>query len=82
MNEIKYFKVFFTIQDDVTGDVRWVAGDVRLVPVVDRLYLNLSHATSAFSLAHQRSSSRLQHSVHSYISISFFLSQSTPPFQT
>jgi hypothetical protein len=24
MNEIKYFKFFFTIQDDVTGDVKWM----------------------------------------------------------
>jgi hypothetical protein len=46
-------------------------GGIRLVPVVDWLYLNLDHAISAFYLPldHQRSSS-LQHLAHSYISIS------------
>jgi hypothetical protein len=38
---------------------------------VARLYLNLAHVTSAFSLRliHQHSSSRLQHLVHSHINI-------------
>jgi hypothetical protein len=39
--------------------------------VVAMLYLNLTHATSAFSLplAHQRSNSRLQHLAHNHISL-------------
>jgi hypothetical protein len=40
--------------------------------VVVSLYLNLAHTTSAFSfpLAHQRSSSRLQHPALNHINIS------------
>jgi hypothetical protein len=54
---------------------------VRLVPMVGWLYLNLNHTISVFSLPldHQCSSNSLQHSNHSYISIShvnlFSLSQ-------
>jgi hypothetical protein len=44
---------------------------LRLVSVVVKLYLNSVHAMSAFSipLTHQRSSSRLRHLVHTYISL-------------
>jgi hypothetical protein len=44
----------------------------RLVQVVGCLYLNLDHATSAFSLPfnHLRSSSSLQYLAHNHISIS------------
>jgi hypothetical protein len=43
MNEIKYFNFFLPSKIDD------VAGDVRLMPVVTRLYLNLIHTMSAFS---------------------------------
>jgi hypothetical protein len=43
---------------------------LRLIPVVVSLYLNLTHPTSAFSLTHQCSSSRLQHLAHGHINIS------------
>jgi hypothetical protein len=45
------------------------SGGLRLVLVVAKLYLNLTHAASTFSLllTHQRSSSRLQHLAHSHI---------------
>jgi hypothetical protein len=52
---------------------------VRLVPVVVWLYLTLVHAMSAFSLslAHQRSSSRLQHSSYNPSASAFSFPVST-----
>jgi hypothetical protein len=67
--------------------ISFMAFLIRLVPVVGCFYLNLDHATLAFSLPlnHQCSSSSLQHLAHSHISIrhvSLFSLQSAPPFQT
>jgi hypothetical protein len=50
-----------------------IAVRVRLVSMIARLYLNLAHGISTFSLplTHQYSSSRLQHPVHNHISLLF-----------
>jgi hypothetical protein len=60
--------------------------NIRVVPVVVRLYFNLIHIASAFSLSlpYQRSISRLQYPTHSHISISHIniLSQLAPSLQT
>jgi hypothetical protein len=53
--------------------------NIRLVPVVGGIYLNLNHVTSSFSLPldHQGSSSSLH--PHQHQSCQFSLSQSVPP---
>jgi hypothetical protein len=57
---------------DASPHARSVGVSLRLVLVVVRLYLATVYTTSVFSLdlVHHGSSNRLQHSVHSHISIS------------
>jgi hypothetical protein len=54
---------------------------IRLVSVMDCLYLNLDHVTSAFSLYHQHSSSSIQYLAHSHV-ISMSLSHKIFNFES
>jgi hypothetical protein len=68
-----FFFVHTTARDAESFLAKASTHFIRLVSVVVGLYLNFDHVMLVFSLHldHQRSSSNLQHLVHSQISISY-----------